>query len=60
MRAAQCERLDSLVQHEPKLHTKSREREAVLLEAVCWLCRSGAVCAARGVALAARIRWCVE
>ena len=42
LRADQFERMYSLLQQEPKMHTKSREREALLLEAVFWLCRSGA------------------
>ena len=42
LRADQFERMYSLVQQEPKIHTKSREREALFLEAVFWMCRSGA------------------
>jgi transposase len=42
LREEQFERLYGLLQHEPKIHTKERERERQFLEAVCWMDRSGA------------------
>ena len=38
----QFERLYVLLQGEPRIHTKERERERRFLEALCWLARSGA------------------
>lgn len=38
----QFERVYGLLQQEPKIHTKDRERVRVLLEAVYWMDRSGA------------------
>lgn len=42
LRADQFERVYALLQQEPKIHTKERAREALFLEAVFWMCRSGA------------------
>jgi transposase len=42
MSAAQFERVYVLLQAEPKIHTKQRERVRVFLEAVYWMSRSGA------------------
>ena len=35
-------RVYGLLQQEARIHTKARERERVFLEAVFWVCRSGA------------------
>ncbi len=42
LRNDQFERVYLLLQHEPKIHTKVRERERLFLEAVYWMSRSGA------------------
>lgn len=42
LRADQFERVYGLLQQEPKIHTKARERERMFLEAVFWMSRSGA------------------
>jgi putative transposase len=42
LRADQFERVYTLLQQEPKIHTKERERERRFLEAVYWMDRSGA------------------
>jgi transposase len=42
LREDQFERLDGLLQQEPKIHTKDRARERRFLEAVDWMGRSGA------------------
>lgn len=42
LREDQFARLYGLLQQEPKIHTKDRERERRFLEAVYWLDRSGA------------------
>jgi len=42
LRDEQFERVYLLLQHEPKIHTKDRERVRLLLEAVYWMDRSGA------------------
>ena len=42
LRDDQFDRVYALVQDERKIHTKQRERERGFVEAVCWMCRSGA------------------
>jgi putative transposase len=42
LREDQFERLYTLLQQEPKIHTKDRTRERRFLEAIYWLDRSGA------------------
>ena len=42
LRDEQFDRLYALLQREPKIHTKARERERLFLEALRWLARSGA------------------
>jgi putative transposase len=42
LRADQFERLYLLLQGEPKIHTSQRERVRLFLEAIYWMCRSGA------------------
>jgi len=42
LRADQFERMYRVLQQESKIHTKARERERLFLEAVFWMCRSGA------------------
>jgi len=42
LRAEQFERMYALLQQKAKIHTGERERERQFLEAVFWMCRSGA------------------
>ena len=42
LREDQFARVYALLQQEPKIHTKERERERLFLEAVYWIDRSGA------------------
>jgi len=42
LRDEQFERVYLLLHHEPKIHTKDRDRVRLLLEAVYWMDRSGA------------------
>ena len=42
LREDQFERLYGVLQQEPKIHTRDRERERRFLEAVYWMDRSGA------------------